>query len=1101
MPKIRLNRTNSVYSVDRENQLAVQLDHTTKKIPLTDIKTTVDQYEIYRQEAANCDKYRVTLTIKPYCTNVLFNTCTEVVLHNGGNENGAFEQKIFVALDDGSTITLPTALKTHTCGRYTGLTRQYMVDNTEYSSERVGFEYYPGYDIFGNHILRNLSFRSVIPLSTNTTTDYNTLSDYMRTQVGGSISVCPRFHMNDTTMRNKHLYEKGDILSFEDNESVSANLTNEDGWYGFINNSSIDPKKRHTTDSSRDVITDSNHVINNKGNCEFVDMYPDRTLYSFVPKVNEYKHRTEKNWDVFLTYPYENFYKHNLVTNVYGLDVESGNVSLAETAGDEQTNAILIMDANRKSLRSGGDGVEFRTYCKHNLKSGDEVMLYYSLNEGVTFKPCGETFSVNYIGDMKAENKDYYFAINDVSVINEIFKGRIGSTFYTEENIQPQDCREMNGEIVDMPYDVIGNTDEDYKPNIKLYRYKVMENPPQNTWNENNSGDTLPSDIKNGPLYYRLREKDGNGDYVYDYYLYTNTAYTPVDASFNPDNYEFGEGNTYDAVPLVHGADVIRVHRFVYYEREVKYYKQRLDKTVNDIINDELCYRVPLRFAKVVNGVKCKYYIRKFRKIPNLKYSTEELTDKIALSNKRLEEYIEKNASKDGSMRNFMNETYKLAFSKTIYNDDVAQIQFTDTLNLYKLRDNLKRPLTEIYATIVKKNVGYKNWYGVDGAQQHFSDFKEGDETKRVEFSHCFGKVTSGFEFNTQEGDDNDYTKSMRGFISDAQLITNVPVNGNVMESRSLETWGEVNMENGVSDGIHENDDIFFGDVVEYNPMTVTETTLSDVHMRFNTAQRENASEVDYKFYYNEIDNDDYTSEEGFKLKYSCEWSSKPGDAENPRPSLLRPEGYYYKAHNRIGIKQFSKDLNQASHYSVMFANAAPIQADGLFIRVETINKHGYGGGRKIYICDDKTRIWYNSTIVYVDSANSFIIKPIEKDVEVYENKPYIDWIQTCELLNQGLLRLRVHNENIPDYADNVSVNMFLWRNVIPAVESDDDVMSAYPYSNDALYIDNVINFYLKRQDPEAINGLYYYDMCPDIEGKIKTESNYEYIPESEVLC
>ena len=80
-------------------------------------------------------------------------------------------------------------------------------------------------------------------------------------------------------------------------------------------------------------------------------------------------------------------------------------------------------------------------------------------------------------------------------------------------------------------------------------------------------------------------------------------------------------------------------------------------------------------------------------------------------------------------------------------------------------------------------------------------------------------------------------------------------------------------------------------------------------------------------------------------------------------------------------------------------------------------------------------------------------------------------------------------------------VNMFLWRNVIPAVESDDDVMSAYPYSNDALYIDNVINFYLKRQDPEAINGLYYYDMCPDIEGKIKTESNYEYIPESEVLC
>ena len=69
------------------------------------------------------------------------------------------------------------------------------------------------------------------------------------------------------------------------------------------------------------------------------------------------------------------------------------------------------------------------------------------------------------------------------------------------------------------------------------------------------------------------------------------------------------------------------------------------------------------------------------------------------------------------------------------------------------------------------------------------------------------------------------------------------------------------------------------------------------------------------------------------------------------------------------------------------------------------------------------------------------------------------------------------------------------------ASESDDETLSSYPFANGALYIDRCINFYLKRQDPEGINGLYYHGAFPDIEGRIQLPSNYEYIPEPEVIC
>ena len=61
--------------------------------------------------------------------------------------------------------------------------------------------------------------------------------------------------------------------------------------------------------------------------------------------------------------------------------------------------------------------------------------------------------------------------------------------------------------------------------------------------------------------------------------------------------------------------------------------------------------------------------------------------------------------------RNFNNEMYQLGFASSIYNDNVTQITFMDGINVKGLTDNLGRPLTEIYYTIVKNNAGHEVWY------------------------------------------------------------------------------------------------------------------------------------------------------------------------------------------------------------------------------------------------------------------------------------------------------------------------------------------------------------------------------------------------------
>ena len=145
------NSKMSVDSVDVERSLSLGINSTSSLLNNTDIKSTIDLNEQYLKERNACDDYRLILTIKPYCTNVLFNACTECVIDEGSDTMDV------VMEDDTIDQTTMARIGGKIKGKNVDVGIYDMIRNTEYSREGIGFEYHPGLDIFNNHIIRNKS--------------------------------------------------------------------------------------------------------------------------------------------------------------------------------------------------------------------------------------------------------------------------------------------------------------------------------------------------------------------------------------------------------------------------------------------------------------------------------------------------------------------------------------------------------------------------------------------------------------------------------------------------------------------------------------------------------------------------------------------------------------------------------------------------------------------------------------------------------------------------------------------------------------------------------------------------------------------------------
>lgn len=221
------------------------------------------------------------------------------------------------------------------------------------------------------------------------------------------------------------------------------------------------------------------------------------------------------------------------------------------------------------------------------------------------------------------------------------------------------------------------------------------------------------------------------------------------------------------------------------------------------------------RIRKIVNDVESEYYFRLFTKIKTKASPVIENDDY---------------------------ETYQAGFSENFFNDQIIQFVFNEDIDVSDLTDNLGRPLTEIYLTMIKTD-----------SNQLFTQVKSGIETP--------------FIFNLTQSDVLPY-------------LRNVPVINRIHNAPLLPYISHTPLESNVT----FNNQFFYGDLVEFNKSTLIETVLADVHHRFNTLNRQTAPTLNYVI----------------------------GSGQTATTTLgPRQEGYYYKAHHLIKIREFSNYIEE----------------------------------------------------------------------------------------------------------------------------------------------------------------------------------------------
>ena len=230
------------------------------------------------------------------------------------------------------------------------------------------------------------------------------------------------------------------------------------------------------------------------------------------------------------------------------------------------------------------------------------------------------------------------------------------------------------------------------------------------------------------------------------------------------------------------------------------------------------------RIKRLSNGFASEYYFRKFRKIKT-KVSPVIETDDY--------------------------ETYETAFSQNIFNDEIIQFVFNEDIDVSNLTDNLERPLSELYLTMVKTD-----------SNGLFTNISSGIETP--------------FISNLNSSVKNTYLRAL-------PVISRIHNGGNLPFPSHTPLETNITIENN-NNGPQNND--FYGDLVEYNVNELKETVLVVVSHRFNTNSRETKSSLTY--------------------------NNIQGSASTLTIDLgPRQEGYYYQPHYLIKIRDFSNYIEE----------------------------------------------------------------------------------------------------------------------------------------------------------------------------------------------
>ena len=231
------------------------------------------------------------------------------------------------------------------------------------------------------------------------------------------------------------------------------------------------------------------------------------------------------------------------------------------------------------------------------------------------------------------------------------------------------------------------------------------------------------------------------------------------------------------------------------------------------------------RMKRLVNGQESEYYIREFKKL--LDY--------------------------DGNY-----EMYPVGFSNNVFNDKNYQFIINQDIDVYGLTDNLGRPLSELYLTIIK-----------------------------TDSNGMFHTVQPGLDLEFLPNNLNPPQLSNVRKITYSATTTHIPLKPNILLSNSK----------------------FFGDIVEYNKFELIEKPLTDVLHRFNTKNRE--------------------------ISFSTS-----SDTKGPRP-----EGYLYKPHHLIKIREFSLFIEQGDENTIGMPDYAENLGDGRYLWRDLLDIGVFDGG------------------------------------------------------------------------------------------------------------------------------------------------------------
>lgn len=183
------------------------------------------------------------------------------------------------------------------------------------------------------------------------------------------------------------------------------------------------------------------------------------------------------------------------------------------------------------------------------------------------------------------------------------------------------------------------------------------------------------------------------------------------------------------------------------------------------------------RLKRLYYGNEVTYYFRKFKKIKSFETQSD--------------------------ITKYGYDCYPLAFSQTIYGDQTYQVTFNDDIDVSDLVDNLGRPLSELYLTVIKTDS--------DG---------------------LFTKTISGLDLE-------DYLGNVGTQTIDQRNVSNIRKMHTISPPLALFN-SHIPLENNVD----INDSDYYGDICEYNKFEVKETILIKVMHRFNTLDRETTTLV-----------------------------------------------------------------------------------------------------------------------------------------------------------------------------------------------------------------------------------------------------------------